>query len=199
MSKVTTACSNLASKIKSLLGFSEPEEGPLSDFHTYMPDMLELMAKGIRENEGTALDAVSDLAGDIAEQMQLDGSGFQGGALSGLSNILAAFSDMVTDSFSRLIDRLAALAGGMDFTARNVTAAGTSGAYIATPMLNRDSEWTDSLAEKVARKVSDGNRAGGSKQPIVLNVYVGDEKLVTKVIDGINMITDRTGSCPVHV
>lgn len=37
--------------IKNLLGFSEPKEGPLSDFHTYAPDMMNLFAKGIKDNE----------------------------------------------------------------------------------------------------------------------------------------------------
>lgn len=40
----------VADKVKSFLGFSEPEEGPLSNFHTYAPDMMDLFAKGIRDN-----------------------------------------------------------------------------------------------------------------------------------------------------
>ena len=36
--------------IKNFLGFSEPKEGPLSDFHTYAPDMIDLFVKGIKEN-----------------------------------------------------------------------------------------------------------------------------------------------------
>lgn len=41
----------VASGIKSFLGFSEPEVGPLSDFHTYAPDMMRLFAQGIKDNE----------------------------------------------------------------------------------------------------------------------------------------------------
>lgn len=41
--------------IKNLLGFSEPKEGPLSDFHTYAPDMMKLFAKGIKDNEDLVL------------------------------------------------------------------------------------------------------------------------------------------------
>lgn len=44
--------SNIAASVKSFLGFSEPEEGPLSNFHTFAPDMMELFMKGIRDNEG---------------------------------------------------------------------------------------------------------------------------------------------------
>lgn len=50
--KVKDAVSNVASTVKSFLGFSEPEEGPLSNFHTYAPDMMKLFAQGIAENAG---------------------------------------------------------------------------------------------------------------------------------------------------
>ena len=43
---------SIAQGIKNFLGFSEPEDGPLSNFHTYAPDMMQLFAQGIRENEG---------------------------------------------------------------------------------------------------------------------------------------------------
>lgn len=49
----------VASLVKSMLGFSEPEEGPLSDFHTYAPDMMRLFAKGILDNADLVTDAVS--------------------------------------------------------------------------------------------------------------------------------------------
>ncbi len=57
--------SGIASGIKDFLGFSEPKEGPLRDFHTYAPDMLKLYAKGIRDNKQIVLDEISSLAGDI--------------------------------------------------------------------------------------------------------------------------------------
>lgn len=57
---------DLASTIKSLLGFSEPEEGPLSNFHTYAPDMMELFASGIRQNLGLITDAMGMVTGTIA-------------------------------------------------------------------------------------------------------------------------------------
>lgn len=47
---------NVAQTVKDILGFSEPKEGPLSDFHTYAPDMMQLFAKGIRDNEGVVED-----------------------------------------------------------------------------------------------------------------------------------------------
>lgn len=46
--KVTNAVSGVANKIRSFLHFSEPDVGPLSDFHTYMPDMMTGLASGIK-------------------------------------------------------------------------------------------------------------------------------------------------------
>ena len=42
--------SDLAQTVKDFLGFSEPEEGPLSNFHTFAPDMMRLFEQGIEEN-----------------------------------------------------------------------------------------------------------------------------------------------------
>lgn len=41
----------VAQSVKNILGFSEPKEGPLSNFHTYAPDMMRLFAQGVRDNE----------------------------------------------------------------------------------------------------------------------------------------------------
>ena len=58
---------NVAQTVKDFLGFSEPKKGPLSNFHTYAPDMMDLYSKGIKENAGkleaslqTSLEGVSD-------------------------------------------------------------------------------------------------------------------------------------------
>lgn len=64
--KVGEAVSGVADKIKGFLGFSEPDEGPLSDFHTYMPDMIDLMAKGISEGKAKIRDALGTLTGDMS-------------------------------------------------------------------------------------------------------------------------------------
>lgn len=55
--KVKDAVSSVASTVKDFLGFSEPEKGPLSNFHTYAPDMMQLFAKGITDNAGLLKDA----------------------------------------------------------------------------------------------------------------------------------------------
>ena len=49
---------DVAQSIKDLIGFSEPKEGPLSNFHTYAPDMMDLFAQGVRENEHVVTDQI---------------------------------------------------------------------------------------------------------------------------------------------
>ena len=63
---------NVAQTVKSYLGFSEPEEGPLSDFHTYAPDMMDLYAKGIKDNIGKVEDSVEGVSATVAESFNAD-------------------------------------------------------------------------------------------------------------------------------
>ena len=63
---VGDAVSGVANKIKSFLGFSEPDEGPLSDFHTYMPDMIDLMASGITSGKKKVKDALEGMTGEMS-------------------------------------------------------------------------------------------------------------------------------------
>lgn len=67
----------IAQQIKDVIGFSEPKEGPLSNFHTYAPDMMELFAKGIRDNENLITDAISS-SFNLHDQI---GASFNGGTV----------------------------------------------------------------------------------------------------------------------
>lgn len=64
--RVGEAVKGVADKIKSFLGFSEPEDGPLSDFHTYMPDMIDLMASGITSGKKKVKDALEGMTGEMS-------------------------------------------------------------------------------------------------------------------------------------
>ena len=59
-SDLKNAVKDLAETVKSYIGFSEPEVGPLSNFHTYAPDMMELFAKGIKDNEDLIADQMNE-------------------------------------------------------------------------------------------------------------------------------------------
>lgn len=102
--KVTSAVNSVASKIKNLLGFSEPEEGPLSNFHTYMPDMIDLMTKGIKDNVGKVKNEIENLAGMMSYTINTE-------AIQGISstspnikpisiqsnNMIGMFEDVLSD------------------------------------------------------------------------------------------------------
>lgn len=64
--RVGEAVKGVADKIKSFLGFLEPEDGPLSDFHTYMPDMIDLMASGITSGKKKVKDALEGMTGEMS-------------------------------------------------------------------------------------------------------------------------------------
>lgn len=55
----------VAQKIQDILGFSEPKIGPLSNFHTYAPDMMKLYAKGIADEKWRVLQEAQGLAGEL--------------------------------------------------------------------------------------------------------------------------------------
>lgn len=63
LAELQSVVSQIASLIHDNLGFSEPKEGPLSDFHTYAPDMMDLFASGIRDNGYKIADAFDETLG----------------------------------------------------------------------------------------------------------------------------------------
>ena len=69
------AVSEFAGGIKSFLGFSEPEVGPLSDFHTYAPDMMKLFAQGIDQNLPLVENSLNRMGNMIRGNMQFGTGG----------------------------------------------------------------------------------------------------------------------------
>ncbi len=91
--KLKESVSNIAGSIKSFLGFSEPKEGPLSNFHTYAPDMMELFAKGIKDNEYLITGQIEDsfnLEPVLSDRYRTPGELAQNRTSSNVFNIYAA-------------------------------------------------------------------------------------------------------------
>ncbi len=63
---------NVANTVKSYLGFSVPETGPLHDFASYAPDMMDLYAKGIDDNVDKVEDSVENVSRAIAGTFSAD-------------------------------------------------------------------------------------------------------------------------------
>ena len=66
---VKDAVSSVASAIKSFLHFSVPDEGPLTDYESWMPDFMHGLAKGIDKSKS----AVEKAIDGVASSMNLDG------------------------------------------------------------------------------------------------------------------------------
>ncbi len=86
---VKDAVGNVAQTVRDFIGFSEPDKGPLANFHTFAPDMIDLFAKGITDNLGTIQGAMTGMAGTVA---QTDYSG----QLSEINNNLAGMGGQQT-------------------------------------------------------------------------------------------------------
>lgn len=70
MQGIVNAVKGIGDKIKSFLHFSVPDEGPLTDYESWMPDFMGGLAEGISSNEDTVLDKVKGLAGGISTIMK---------------------------------------------------------------------------------------------------------------------------------
>ena len=63
------AVTGIGDKIRSFLHFSRPDEGPLRDYETWMPDFIDGMVKGINENVYKVSNAVKRVAKTMSESM----------------------------------------------------------------------------------------------------------------------------------
>ena len=86
--RVTQGVEKVAERIKGILGFSEPEEGPLSNFHTYAPDMMKLFAQGIKENEDLIAQQFDDALSKIG--VAADITALQAPAVSAVPTVASA-------------------------------------------------------------------------------------------------------------
>ena len=92
--KVADAVKGVANKIKSFLHFSVPDEGPLADFESWMPDFMQGLADGINANANVVGDAVNGFAGGLAEKI----SSVIQSALSNVVTAVQGFMEQVFDT-----------------------------------------------------------------------------------------------------
>ena len=83
-SYVLPAVDQVAQAIDSRIGFSEPDIGPLSHFHEFAPDMMELFARGITANAPLIRSAVTD-AFDLGRYIQAPAAGGQSISYGGVN------------------------------------------------------------------------------------------------------------------
>ena len=100
---VGDAVSSVANKIKSFLHFSVPDEGPLTDYESWMPDFMKGLAKGIKDSKGMVAKAMDGVAADMvlnpSAAIQMQGGGSVSGdsvneLLSGLREMFSGLQGM---------------------------------------------------------------------------------------------------------
>lgn len=98
---VGDAVKSVADKIKSFLHFSVPDEGPLTEYESWMPDFMSGLAKGIEQNKDMVAKAVKGVASDmvlnpkVEKSQQLLTNGNGNGSSEDGSNLISAIRDMM--------------------------------------------------------------------------------------------------------
>lgn len=82
INSVVDACKNIAGTIADYLGFSEPDKGPLSNFHTYAPDMIDLFTEGLEDSKAQLQGTLTNVLQLPMSDMMVDAAGAGGGAIS---------------------------------------------------------------------------------------------------------------------
>ena len=97
---VANAVTDVANTIRSHLHFSVPDEGPLTDFESWMPDFMSGLAEGIEKSRGMVKAAVNSVAADmvISPQMAVaDGGVMTGTGSSGSADLTAGIVSALKD------------------------------------------------------------------------------------------------------
>ena len=84
--KIGDAVKSVANTIRSFLHFSVPDEGPLKDYESWMPDFLNGMAAGIDKNKKLVTNAIKGLSTDINVGMKLSPAPEMHGSIGNISN-----------------------------------------------------------------------------------------------------------------
>lgn len=99
---VSSAASDVASAIRSYLHFTVPDIGPLSDFDTYMPDMMGQLSGGMLAGIPAVENAANKVAGVMARAIMPTpalanvGGGYVGGS-DGVNNELISMIKQLLD------------------------------------------------------------------------------------------------------
>lgn len=104
--KVKEVANGVGQAVKDRLGHSHPTQGPMADDYKWMPDMMKLFAKGIRDYTGIVTSAVDSVATDISVgmngyQSQAGDTQALGAAISGSldsASIYAAVREGASDA-----------------------------------------------------------------------------------------------------
>lgn len=91
---VTSAVSDVANKIKSFLHFSRPDEGPLAEYESWMPDMVEGLSDSLRKASPELISQTEALASGMSDAFNVNGS--VSASSGNYNNMVEAFKDALS-------------------------------------------------------------------------------------------------------
>lgn len=92
---VTDAVSGVADKIKSFLHFSRPDEGPLAEYESWMPDMVEGLSDSLRKASPELINQTEALANGMSDAFNVNGGISTSGGRS-YNSMVEAFKDALS-------------------------------------------------------------------------------------------------------
>lgn len=107
ISNVVNAAADIAETIKSYIHFSEPDVGPLSNFHTYMPDMMNEIVKGIYAGIPKIQNAMGQLSASMMPQASVQTAAGNSSTVVNL-NVYGAPGQSIDSLANEIEERIAA-------------------------------------------------------------------------------------------
>ena len=92
---VTSAVSSVADKIKSFLHFSRPDEGPLAEYESWMPDMVAGLSDSLRKASPELINQTEALANGMSDAFNANGGVSASGGRS-YDSMVEAFKDALS-------------------------------------------------------------------------------------------------------
>lgn len=105
--KIKNTVNDVANSIRRILHFSVPDEGPLRDYETWMPDFISGLTAGIEKNKDKLIDAVKGMAEGMKVQANINLSNQQSipknGVKSGPLFVIENFNNYTENDIEKIM------------------------------------------------------------------------------------------------
>lgn len=205
--KVSEVASSLLDKAKKALGIHSPSR--------LFRDIVGLnigygIGEGIEASEGSVVDSVTGLADAIADEANAGTYTFGTDvATPDVNNAMSNFSNVITNGFTTLLDRLQSIANGVTFAVPamatgtvvpySVGSNGGAGSNVTTAFDASTERLGDELSSVIIQSVNNAAVAivNAIEEYSGTTVNLDERSLSTSVIKEINRRTRMTGQSPI--
>lgn len=206
--KVSEVASSLLDKAKSALGIHSPSR--------LFRDIVGLnigygIGEGIEASEGSVVDSVTGLADAIADEANAGTYTFGADvATPDVNNAMSNFSNVITEGFTTLLDRLQSIANGVTFAVPamatgtvvpySVASNGGVGSNVTTAFDASTERLGDELSSVIIQSVTNATAAvvDAIQEYSGTTVNLDERSLTTAVIKEINRRTRMNSKSPLY-